>query len=94
MTIGSLEDIATSDGVENIVNKSFYGFRVDGQTGKLYLDRLDGDTPVSLPATNPTTEVGIKNDSYQQWFWSKSLVSLYWGDNATNFKNRLLMKVL
>ena len=94
MTIGSLEDIATSDGVENIVNKSFYGFRVDGQSGKLYLDRLDGDTPVSLPRTNPTTEVGIKNDSYQQWFWSKSLVSLYWGDNATNFKNRLLMKVL
>jgi len=94
MTIGSLEDIATSDGVENIVNKTFYGFRVDGQSGKLYLHRLDGDTPVSLPATNPTTEVGIKNDSYQQWFWSKSLVSLYWGDNATNFKNRLLMKVL
>ena len=94
MALGSLENIASSDDAENIVSKTFYGFRVDGQSGKLYLDRLDGDTPVSLPATNPTTEVGIKNDNYQQWFWSKSLVSLYWGDNATNFKNRLLMKVL
>jgi hypothetical protein len=94
MTIGSLETIAATDTIEDIVNKTFYGFRVDGQSGKLYLECLTGDTPVSLPATNPTTEVGIKNDSYQQWFWSKSLVKLYWGDNATNWKNRLLMKVL
>jgi hypothetical protein len=94
MTVGSLETIAASDGVENIVNKTFYGFRVDGQSGKLYLDCLTGDTPVKLPSTDPTTEVGIKNDDYQQWFWSKSLVTLYWGDNATNWKNRLLMKVL
>jgi hypothetical protein len=94
MTVGSLEDIAATDGVENIVNKTFYGFRIDGQTGKMYLDCLNGDTPVSIPATNSTTEVGIKNDNYQQWFWSKSLVTPYWGDNATKWKNRLLMKVL
>ena len=94
MALGSLENIASSDGAENIANNTFYGFRVNGQSGKLYLDRLDGDTPVSLPSTDITTEVGIKNDNYQQWFWSKSLVTLYWGDNATQYKNRLLMKVL
>ena len=94
MALGSLENIASTDGIENIVNKTFYGLRIDGQSGKLYLDLLDGDTPVSLPSTDPTSEVGIKNDNYQQWFWSKSLVTLYWGDNATQWKNRLLMKVL
>jgi hypothetical protein len=95
MALGSLENIATSDGIENIVNKTFYGLRIDGQSGKLYLDRLNGDTPVSIPKTNTTTEVGIKaNDDYLQWFWSKSLVTLSWGDNATQYKNHLLMKVL
>jgi hypothetical protein len=94
MALGSLENIASSDGAENIANKTFYGFRVEGQSGKLYLDRLDGDIPVSLPQNDITTEVGIKNDDYLQWFWSKGLVTLYWGDNATQWKNRLLMKVL
>ena len=65
---------------------------------KIYERTIQDETSVSDEiynlATNPTTEVGIKNDSYQQWFWSKSLVKLYWGDNATNWKNRLLMKVL
>lgn len=94
MTIGSLETVATTDTLENIVNKTFYGFKVDAASGKLYLECLTGDTPVVLPKTDAQSEVGISNDQYIQWFWSKSLVKLYWGDNATNWKNRLLMKVL
>jgi hypothetical protein len=94
MTIGSLETIAATDPIEDIVNKTFYGFRVDTTSGKLYLECLTGDTPITLPKTDTQTEVGIAKGQYVQWFWSKSLVKLYWGDNATNWKNRLLMKVL
>ena len=93
-TVGSVQDIASSDGIGTIANRTFYGFRIEGASGKLYVDCLNGDTPVSLPPTDVTTEVGIKNDDYLQWFWSKGLVTLYWGDNATKWKNHLLMKVL
>ena len=95
MATGYLETILPSIDTANLVaSRTFYGLRVDKTSGKLYLDVLDGDTPITLPGTDPLTEVGISSNQYLQWFWSKSLVKLYWGDTATNWENRLLMKVL
>lgn len=78
------------DTATEVADKVFYGFRFNPETGKLYIDILDGDEPVSLPHT----DVQIDRYQYQQWFWSKNSVSFYWGDNETRWKNKLLMRLL
>ena len=71
------------DGTD-LVDKVFYGFRLDPDTGNLNIEILDGDTPVSLPQ-----EGVIDKYDYKQWVWSKDTIQFYWGD-----KGHLLMRLV
>lgn len=71
------------DGTD-LVDKVFYGFRMNPDDGGLNVEVLDGDTPVSLPQ-----EGVIDKYDYKQWLWSKDTIQFYWGD-----KGHLLMRLV
>jgi hypothetical protein len=68
----------------DLVDKVFYGFRLDPDTGNLNIEILDGDTPVSLPQDGT-----IDKYDYKQWVWSKDTVQFEWGT-----KGHLLMRLI
>lgn len=68
----------------DLVDKVFYGFRLNPDDGGLNVEVLDGDTPVSLPQ-----EGIIDKYDYKQWIWSKDTIQFYWGD-----KGHLLMRLV
>lgn len=68
----------------DLVDKVFYGFRLDPDTGNLNIEILDGDTLVSLPQDDI-----IDKYDYKQWFWSKDTVQFEWGNHG-----RLLMRLI
>ena len=68
----------------DLVDKVFYGFRLNPDDGGLNVEVLDGDTPVSLPQ-----EGVIDKYDYKQWIWSKDTIQFYWGE-----KGHLLMRPL
>ena len=68
----------------DLVDKVFYGFRLDPDTGNLNVEILDGDTPVSLPQDGT-----IDKYDYKQWVWSKDTIQFEWGSNG-----HLLMRLI
>lgn len=68
----------------DLVDKVFYGFRYDPDTGNLNIEILDGDLPVRLPQDNI-----IDKYDYKQWFWTKDTVRFEWGTGG-----HLLMRLI
>lgn len=62
--------------IDDIANKVFYGFRYHKDTGKLILEVLSGDDPVSLPQ-----EDVINDLDYRQWLWTQKKLTFDWNDN-------------
>jgi hypothetical protein len=68
----------------DLVDKVFYGFRLNPDNGNLDIEILDGDTAVSLPQDNI-----IDKYDYKQWFWTKDTVQFEWGTGG-----HLLMRLI
>lgn len=71
--------------VEDLVDKAFYGIRVDRETGQAFIDIITGDSPIRLP-----DEYTVTSTDYLNWMWSYSTFR-YSFDEETG---RLLMEVL
>jgi hypothetical protein len=62
--------------IDDVANKVFYGFRYYKDTGKLILEILSGDDPVSLPK-----EDVINDLDYRQWIWTQKSLNFDWNNN-------------
>ncbi len=78
-------DGTASPTIEDLVDKTFYGLRVDIETGKAFIDIINGDSAIRLPDEYETTST-----SYLNWMWSYNTFR-YSFDNATG---RLQLEVL
>jgi hypothetical protein len=78
-------DGTASPTIEDLVDKVFYGVRVDVETGQAFIDIINGDAPILLPNEYETTST-----SYLNWMWSYNTFR-YSFDNATG---RLQLEVL
>ena len=71
--------------VNEVADKTFFGFRYNHVTGKLTVEKLSDGDVVSLP--NP--EIVNAND-YKHWVWTKSNLSFSWNSSR---KTHLLVEV-
>jgi hypothetical protein len=78
-------DDGFSDTIEDLVDKAFYGIRVDVETGRAFIDIINGDSAIRLP-----DEYEVTSTSYLNWMWSYNTFR-YSFDNATG---RLQLEVL
>jgi hypothetical protein len=78
-------DDGFSDTIEDLVDKAFYGLRVDVETGQAFIDIINGDSAIRLP-----DEYEVTSTSYLNWMWSYNTFR-YSFDNATG---RLQLEVL
>jgi hypothetical protein len=58
-------DDGFSETIEDLVDKAFYGLRLDAETGQAYIDIINGDSAIRLPDEYETTST-----SYLNWMWS------------------------
>ena len=61
----------------DLVDKTFYGFRLDSVTGHLDVEVLDGGDAVVLPQ-----EGFIDPLDYKQWVWSQDTLNFEFIDNG------------
>lgn len=66
-------------------DKTFYGFKVNRDTGKLTVEVINDGSPVELPVDDV-----IDYDDYKTWFWSKNTVQFSW---RASKKTHLLMEI-
>jgi|CryBogDrversion2_4_1035264.scaffolds.fasta_scaffold00930_2 hypothetical protein len=71
--------------LEDFVDKIFYGVRQDSATGHATIEKIAGDSPISLPSATSQSA----ND-YRNWMWTNNTFTFSW-NNATG---HLLMEVL
>jgi len=72
--------------VNDIAQQTFYGFKLNHDTGKLTVEKITGDDPVRLP-----DDVLIREDDYKHWVWTRSTLVFSWNSSD---KTRLLVEVL
>ena len=70
--------------MEDFVDQVFYGVRQDIVTGTASIDRISGDSPISLP-----DDKIVRPNDYKNWIWTYSTLRFSWGTGG-----RLLMEVL
>lgn len=73
-----------SSTLEDLVDKTFYGLKVNRYTGQAYIDVILGDAPIVLPNTELVT-----SESYINWMWSYNTLRYYFNNTG-----RLIMEVL
>ena len=78
-------DSTASPTIEDLVDKAFYGLKVNIETGQAYIDIINGDSAIVLPDEYETTST-----SYLNWMWSYNTFR-YSFDTATG---RLQLEVL
>ena len=78
-------DGTASPTIEDLVDKAFYGLRVDVETGQAFIDIINGDAPIRLP-----DEYEVTSTSYLNWMWSYNTFR-YSFNNTTG---RLQLEVL
>ena len=78
-------DEGFSDTIEDLVDKAFYGLRVNVETGQAFIDIINGDSAIRLP-----DEYEVTSTSYLNWMWSYNTFR-YSFNNETG---RLLLEVL
>lgn len=71
--------------VQDIGDKTFYGFRYNPETAKLQVEVINDGSVVSLPDSRT-----IKSDDYKQWVWTRNNLNFSW--NSSN-KSHLLVEV-
>lgn len=71
--------------LEDLVDKTFYGVRLDVQTGQAFVDIIKGNEPISLP-----TEWSRSSADYINWVWTYNTLRF----SFTEETGRLLMEVL
>ena len=73
--------------IDDIANKTFYGFRYDADTARLTVEKINnGVTPVRIP-----DESLIREDDYKQWLWTRNTLRFEWNSNDLT---RLLLEVV
>jgi hypothetical protein len=78
-------DNGFSETIEDLVDKAFYGLKVNVETGQAFIDIINGDAPILLP-----DEYEVTYTSYLNWMWSYNTFR-YSFDNETG---RLQLEVL
>lgn len=63
----------------------FYGFSYDNKTGRLVVDKIDGDEPIRVPDPN-----NLRPDDYQQWTLTRSVMNFSWD---TTLEGHLIVEV-
>lgn len=61
--------------IEEIGDKSFYGFKLDPSTGRLTVEKINSDyaSAVDLPKDNI-----LRDNDYKAWVWTSSLLGFEW----------------
>jgi hypothetical protein len=71
--------------LDNIMDKSFIGFKFDPATGNFSIEEIEGNEVITLP------EYGKNNGTdYSTWFWSKKNLTFGWD---TSKPGHLIMEV-
>lgn len=63
--------------VEDLVDKAFYGVKIDKAQGRLTVDRIVGDESIRLPDA-----YSQENDDYVNWLWTYNTFKFSWGTNG------------
>lgn len=69
--------------IEEIGDKTFYGWKLDPTTGRLTVTKIDSDdgTVVDLPKDNI-----LRDNDYKVWVWTTSLLKLSWNGDHLNME--------
>lgn len=69
--------------IEEIGDKTFYGWKLDPTTGRLTVTKIDSDnnSVVDLPKTNI-----LRDNDYKVWIWTTSLIKLSWSGDHLNME--------
>lgn len=76
---------SNSTDIEDFVDKVFYGVRQNAADGRVTIEKIAGDEPISLP-----DEVTQKPNDYRNWMWTNNTYEFSWDANT----GRLLMEVI
>jgi hypothetical protein len=61
----------------DLADKTFYGFRLDPNTGNLNIEIINDGSVVALPQDG-----AINKYDYKQWIWTKDTLRFQWGNNG------------
>lgn len=61
----------------DFANKTFYGFRLDPDSGNLNIEIINDGSVVALPQDNI-----IDKYDYKQWVWTQDTLQFQWGNNG------------
>ena len=69
--------------LEEIGDKTFYGWKLDPSTGRLTVTKIDSDdnSVVDLPKENI-----LRDNDYKVWVWTTSLIKLSWNADHLNME--------
>jgi len=77
-------DPGNSDTLEDLVDKVFYGARLNPQTGQAYVDIIAGDATIKLPDVS-----NLQPTDYINWMFTLSTFGFTWN----NSNGHLLLEV-
>lgn len=61
----------------DLADKTFYGFRLDPDTGNLNIEIINGESPVELPQ-----EGIIDKYDYKTWVWSRDTLKFQFNEKG------------
>lgn len=61
----------------DLSNKTFYGFRLDPDTGNLNIEVINDESPVVLPQAGVIDKL-----DYKQWVWSQDTLRFQFDSNG------------
>lgn len=70
---------------DDVSSNVFYGFSYDNKTGRLVIDKVDGDEPVRIP-----DPANLRPDDYQQWTLTRKTMNFSWD---TTYVGHLIVEV-
>lgn len=65
---------------------TFYGYRIDAETGRLVVDVVNDGSIIELPVDDV-----LKDNQYRTWIWSKNTLQFEWSSTK---KTHLKMEIL
>ena len=70
----------------SIANKTFYGYTINAQTGRLTISVINDGSQVDIPS-----DYVITDNQYRTWIWSKNTLQFRWSSTKNT---HLLMEIL
>jgi hypothetical protein len=69
--------------IEEIGDKTFYGWKLNPTTGRLTVTKIDSSdgTVVDLPKNDI-----LRDNDYKVWIWTTSLIKLSWSEDHLNME--------